>query len=58
MSLYTDTPLASAIFELFEKFNEKLVIHFSENQSYGAVTAFIFGGTSYIDTRQLHRHPS
>ncbi|WP_158969838.1 DUF6036 family nucleotidyltransferase [Paraglaciecola sp. L3A3] len=44
MSLYTDTPLASAIFELFKKFNEKLVIHFSENQSYGAVTAFIFGG--------------
>ncbi|WP_133469451.1 DUF6036 family nucleotidyltransferase [Paraglaciecola marina] len=44
MNLYTDTPLATAIFELFEKFNEQLVIHLSEKQSNGAVSAFVFGG--------------
>lgn len=44
MNLYTDTPLASAIFELFEKFNEKLVIHLNETQTHGAIKAFIFGG--------------
>ena len=44
MNLYTDTPLASAIFELFEKFNEKLVIHLNEAQTHGAIKAFIFGG--------------
>ncbi|WP_339722414.1 DUF6036 family nucleotidyltransferase [uncultured Paraglaciecola sp.] len=44
MNLYTDTPLASAIFELFEKFNEKLVIHLNESQTHGAIKAFIFGG--------------
>tara|TARA_R110000751_G_scaffold55346_6_gene118865 strand:+ start:2444 stop:3031 length:588 start_codon:yes stop_codon:yes gene_type:complete len=44
LNLYTDTPLASAIFELFEKFNEKLVIHLNESQTHGAIKAFIFGG--------------
>lgn len=44
MKLYTDTPLATAIFQLFEEFNEMLVKALNEPQMKGAVKAYIFGG--------------
>ena len=46
MDLFTDSPISKAIFELFEKLEDWIVLN-HKNLANGAVKAFIFGGCAF-----------
>lgn len=46
MTLFTDTPISKAIFELFNKLEDWIVLN-HKNLANGAVKAFIFGGCAF-----------